>query len=167
MKNRTVIFGSIVVLVAAGIFLMMWRSKIMGPNARVTAGGLVAVSARGTPIPIPPALATAGADNTAFQESGSLLVSLALNPYPPTVTKASDFEVTLADATGRPMAGATISVNLTMPGMMMPPNQVTLEPAEAGIYRGTGRFTMRGPWRMEVIFTIGDQAQSVFFDVWL
>ena len=60
MAKKKVLFGSLIVLIAAVIFLMLWRSHIMGPNARVTAGGLVAVSANGTPIPVPVALAATG-----------------------------------------------------------------------------------------------------------
>jgi hypothetical protein len=169
MQKKVVILGSIVVLLASAIFLMIWRSQIMGPGARGTAGGLVAVDSKGTPIPIPAAQATAAKmnENTAFQQSGGYLVSLKLDPYPPTISIPSDFEVTLADAQGQTIAGATVSVDLTMPGMYMPPNKIDLSPANAGIYRGSGRFTMRGPWRLEVIITISDQTHSVFFDVWL
>ena len=60
MLKKTVLFGSIFVFLAAVVGLMLWRSHIMGPGARVTAGGLVAVSANGTPIPVPVALAATG-----------------------------------------------------------------------------------------------------------
>ena len=172
MKNRMVIFGSIIVLVAAGIFLMMWRSHIMGPGARLTAGGLVAVSSSGTPIPfqgtLPPCVnATGTCENTATQAVDGLLVSLTLNPYPPSMSKLSDFEITLADAGGQAISDATITLDLTMPGMYMPPNQLNLQQAGNGKYHASGRFTMRGPWRMEAVITIGVKTQSVYFDVWL
>jgi hypothetical protein len=169
MAKRVIVVGSIIVFVAAVIGLMLWRSHIMGPGARVSAGGLVAVSSNGTPIPVPIAQAGQGpvSENPAVQVAGNLQVSLGLDPYPPSVTKPGEFDVTLADVSGQAINDATISLDLTMPGMYMPPNQVTLQSLGAGKYRATGRFTMRGPWRIEVIITIAGKTQSVFFDVWL
>jgi hypothetical protein len=169
MEKKVVIFGSIIVILAGVIFLMLWRSHMMGPGARVSAGGLVAVSSEGTPMPLPAVQATKGIlpENTALQESGGLIVSLALNPYPPSTSKTSQFEVTLTDVDGQAIDNATISLDLTMPGMYMPPNLLNLQPAGAGKYSATGRFTMRGPWRMEAMIIIGGKTQSVFFDVWL
>jgi hypothetical protein len=169
MEKKIVIAVSIIVLLVGAIFLMMWRSHVMGPGGRLTAGGLMAVSAQGTPLPVPIAQAKAGdpPENTARQESGGLIVSLTLNPYPPSVSKASDFEISLTDANGQAVSDATISLDLTMPGMYMPPNLLTLEQKGEGKYNATGRFTMRGLWQMEAIITINGNKQSVFFDVWL
>ena len=85
MKNKAIIFGSIIVLLAGGIFLMLWRANIMGADAKRTAGGLVAVNSKGTPVPVPAGQAAAGGlpENTAMQEANGLLVSLTLAPYPP------------------------------------------------------------------------------------
>ena len=94
-------------------------------------------------------------------------MSLGLDPYPPSVTKSSDFEVILTDTAGKAVSGATISLDLTMPGMYMPPNQLQMQSSGEGKYHAAGRFTMRGPWRIEVIISMGGQSQSVFFDVWL
>jgi hypothetical protein len=169
MEKKIIIFGSLAVLLVGGIFLWMWRSHVMGPDARTSAGGLVAVLSDGTSIPAPPARAAAAKDpeNQAVQVTDGLLVSLALNPYPPSVTKSEDFAVTLADANGQAVSDAAIRLDLTMPGMTMPSNQFSLAPLGAGKYHASGRFTMRGPWRIEVILTISGKEQSVFFDVWL
>jgi hypothetical protein len=169
MEKKIIVFGSLAVLLVGGIFLWMWRSHVMGPDARTSAGGLVAVSSDGTPIPAPPARVAAGKDpeNQAVQVSGGLLVSLALNPYPPSVTKTEEFVVMLMDANGQAVSDAAIRVDLSMPGMMMPPNQFSLAPEGAGKYQASSRFSMRGPWRIEVILTISGKDQLVFFDVWL
>ncbi len=168
MTKKLVGVVFIVLLVfAAAAFMMMRRSHMMGAMAQVKVGDLHAVTASGTPMPVP---ASAGElpENTAIQESGGLLVSLALNPYPPTGSKSTDFDVTLADAaTGQPIADAAISLDLTMPGMYMPPNKPVMEPGQAGKYHASGLFTMRGLWRIEVIITRAGQTQSVFFDVGL
>jgi hypothetical protein len=159
----------VVVILAGGIFISMRRSHMMGAGSQVSAGGLVAVTSSGTPMPAPAAQTAAGKlpENMALQESGGLLVSLALNPYPPSGTQSSDFDVTLTDTSGQPVSDATVSLDLTMPGMWMPPNQLTADPVSAGKYHATGRFTMRGLWRIEVLLTRGGQKQSVFFDVGL
>jgi hypothetical protein len=169
MNKKTVLIVSLLVFLAAAASLMLWRSHIMGPDARVTAGGLVPVSASGTPIPSPLALSGSGpvTENPATQDAGDLRISLSLNPYPPTVSKSSEFTVTLTKVSGQAISDAAIRLDLTMPGMYMPPNQLTLLSAGNGTYTATGPFTMRGPWRIEVLITISGKTQSVFFDVWL
>ena len=169
MAKKVTLVAVLLVILAGGIFIGMRRSHMMGANSGVTPGGLIAVSAEGTPLPVPAAQASAGKlpENTALQESGGMLVSLALNPYPPTGSKSSDFDVTLTDASGQAIPDATLNLDLTMPGMWMPPNQLTMEPVSGGKYHASGRFTMRGLWRIEVLIQRGGQTQSVFFDVGL
>jgi hypothetical protein len=166
MAKKIALVGIILVIIAGGFFIMMRRSHMMGSGSQASAGGLVAVSPSGTPIPAPAAASNLPA-NTAMQAAGDLLVSLSLSPYPPSSGDASTFVVTLTDASGQPVSDATISLDLTMPEMWMPANQVTLTAGEAGKYQASGYFTMRGLWRIEVIITRGGQKQSVFFDVGL
>ena len=169
MAKKIALVGIILVIIAGGIFIMMRRSHMMGAGSQASAGGLVAVSSSGAPMPAPAAQAAAGdlPANTAMQASGDLFVSLSLSPYPPSGGDASTFVVTLEDATGKPVSDATISLDLTMPEMWMPANQVSLAASEAGKYQASGYFTMRGLWRIEVMITRGSQKQSVFFDVGL
>jgi len=166
MAKKVVLIGIILVVLAGGFLMMMRRSHMMSAGSQVPAGGLVAVSPQGTPIP-----ALAGADvlseNTAIQAAGDLLVSLSINPYPPASGSASQFIVNLSDAKNQPVSDAAISLDLTMPEMWMPPNQLNMVSGDAGKYEASGYFTMRGLWRIEVIITRGGQKQSVFFDVGL
>ena len=166
MAKKIALVGIIFVIIAGGFFIMMRRSRMMGAGSQVSAGGLVAVSSSGAPVPAPAAAGDLPA-NTAMQASGDLFVSLSLSPYPPSGGDASTFVVTLADASGTPVSDATISLDLTMPEMWMPANQVSLAASEAGKYQASGYFTMRGLWRIEVMITRGSQKQSVFFDVGL
>jgi hypothetical protein len=166
VTKKIVGIAVILVVLAGGIFMMLRRSQMMGAGSQASAGGLVAVSSNGTPLPAPAAAGNLPA-NTALQASGDLLVSLSLSPYPPSGGEASTFVVTLTDTGGKPVSDATISLDLTMPEMWMPANQVTLTAGEAGKYQASGYFTMRGLWRIEVIITRGGQKQSVFFDVGL
>jgi hypothetical protein len=166
MAKKVALIG-IILLIAAGVFFMMMRrSRMMGAGSQVSSGGLVAVSQNGTPLPVP---AAAGElpENTALQASGDLLVSLSITPYPPSGGDATNFVVNLTDASGQPVSDATISLDLTMPEMWMPPNQLNMVAGDAGKYQASGYFTMRGLWRIEVVITHGGQKQSVFFDVGL
>jgi hypothetical protein len=166
MAKKVALIGIILVIAAGVFFMMMRRSHMMGAGSQVSAGGLVAVSANGNPLPAP---AAAGKlpENTALQEAGNLLVSLSINPYPPSGGGSTDFVVNLTDANGQPVSDATISLDLTMPEMWMPPNQLNMVAGDAGKYQASGYFTMRGLWRIEVVITRGGQKQSVFFDVGL
>jgi hypothetical protein len=169
MKNKTILLGSIVVLVAAGIFLMLWRTRIMGAGAKMAPGNLVAVNAQGTPIEVPQGVRTAQLRNpgVALQQSEDMIVQIRLDPYPPTMSGSSTFEIILRNTSGTDITNATISLYLTMPGMWMPPNMLDLESQGDGRYVSTGHFTMRGMWRMEVTITLDGKIQSVFFNVWL
>ena len=165
----------VAVLALVVIFVMPRFQRMMGRggsgpgmmgSSGKAAGGLIAVSAQGTPIP-----ASAGGaklpENTATQKVGSLNVSLALSPYPPVGFQPANFNVTLTDDKGQPVTDAAITLDLTMPEMPMPSNQVEAKYSDSGLYQGGGRFTMRGWWRVEVIIQQGGQKTSAFFDVWL
>ena len=168
MDKKIIAVGIIILVIVVAVMAMNMRRASVLSQASQAAGGLVAVSADGTLIP-PPANAstTKLPENMAVQQAGDMTVSIALNPYPPTGYNPSDFEVTLTDANGQAISDATVTVNLTMPTMWMPPNQFPLTSAADGKYSATGQFTMRGLWRIEVIITRGSKTQSVFFDVWL
>jgi hypothetical protein len=177
-KSIGIIASGLLVLavLAVAVFFVMPRFQRMmsrgtsGPgmmgNSGKTAGGLTAVSAQGTPIPLPADSAKLP-ENAAMQTVGDLNVSLALSPYPPSGFQQSSFDVTLKDANGQAVSDATISLDLTMPEMPMPNNQVEAKYAQDGLYQGAGRFTMRGWWRIEVIIQRGSEKISTFFDVWL
>jgi hypothetical protein len=154
------------VVIMLGVVIMNMRRSRMMSQPLQTQGGLVAVSSNGAPIS-PPTAATSLPENMAAQQVGDMIVSIALDPYPPTGFNPADFEVTLTDANGQAINDATVSLDLTMPTMWMPPNQFPLTSASNGKYSATGQFTMRGLWRIEVIVTRGGKTQSAFFDVGL
>lgn len=176
MKRKTIgiiaVAGLLVVCVLA--FVALWMlprfQRMSGPGMMgggdQAAGGLTAVSPEGKAIPLP----VDGAklpENTAVQKVGSLNVSLALSPYPPVGFQESNFGITLKDEQGQAISDASVVLDLTMPAMPMPSNQVEAKYSDNGLYQGTGRFTMRGLWRIEVIIQRGGAKQSAFFDVGL
>lgn len=160
---------AVAVLVVFAVFAMnMRRSHMMGGAGSDLP--LIAVSTDGKQIPLPADVeAVTGklTENTAAQKSGDMIVSLALNPYPASAGNLSTFDVKLTDLSGKAIDDASISLDLTMPSMWMPPNQLTAELVADGKYTATGQFTMRGWWRIEVGITRGDNTQSVFFDLGL
>ena len=166
MAKKTVWVVIIVALLALGIFIAMRRSRMM--SGAGVQQDLVAVSVDGAQIP-PSAdiTSTTGklSKGVVAQKSGDMIASLSLNPYPPSVGQSSKFDVTLTDLNGKAIDDASISLDLTMPTMWMPPNQLTMEFISDGKYHAEGQFTMRGGWRIEVLITRGNEKQSVFFDV--
>jgi hypothetical protein len=128
-------------------------------------GGLVAVSPDGKPLAADPSNKLP--ENTVTQQVGNLSVSIALSPYPPVGFQKSDFDVSLTDEQGQPITDAKISLDLTMPGMWMPPNKLEAQHNGNGRYHAAGMFTMRDLWQIEVIIQRGEEKQSAFFDVWI
>jgi hypothetical protein len=103
--------------------------------------------------------------STASQKVGGMNVALELNPFPPASFQQASFNVKLTDDKGQAINDAKISLDLTMPGMWMPPSKPDAQALSDGAYRANARFTMRGWWRIEVIITRGAEKQSAFFDV--
>lgn len=63
------------------------------------------------------------------------------------------FEVDVFRPDGRPLEGARVAFDLTMPDMEMPLNrfEAPAVPGEPGRYRGEGTFTMKGRWQIEAV----------------
>jgi hypothetical protein len=134
-------------------------------NSGHAPGGLVAVSPEGKPLAIDSMIKLP--ENTAAQKVGNLNVMLALSPYPPASFQNGDFNITLTDDKGQAVSDAKISVDLTMPGMWMPPNKPEAQNVGNGKYHASAFWTMRDMWQIEVIIQRGGSKQSAFFDVWL
>jgi len=148
---------------------MMSGSPIVPPGYTPPSGGvggLVAVTADGKMIPAP-SDAPKLPENTAAQKVGNLNVTLAISPFPPGSFQNGSFDITLIDDKGQAVTDAQISLDLTMPGMWMPPSKPNAQAIGTGKYHATAFWTMRGLWQIEIIITRGNQKQSAFFDVWL
>lgn len=139
------------------------RRGMMGGGGQA-AGGLVPVSRDGNTLKNSIANLP---DGSAAQKIGNWNVTLALSPYPPVSFQKGDFAVTLTDDKGQAITDAQVSLDLTMPGMWMPPSKPNATHVGSGKYQASAMWTMRGQWRIEVIITRGAEKQSAFFDVWL
>ncbi len=76
----------------------------------------------------------------------------------PARTGDNTFEVRVNDASGAPVTGADVVVQLFMPAMPtmnMPPmrNEAKLPPVGGGVYRGPGQVMMAGRWDVTVTVT--------------
>ena len=80
------------------------------------------------------------------------------------ILKDYEFFVTLADAAGQPVDGATLYLDLEMPGMPMGSNQPLADPLGGGQYRIKGVFTMEGDWRVTVHATVAGKEYAATFD---
>jgi hypothetical protein len=138
---------------------------MMGGNSNQPAGNLVAVSADGKTIATPNGVTLP--EGTAMQIAGKTNVTLAITPYPPVSFQTGNFNITLKDDKGQAITDAKISLDLTMPGMWMPPSKPTAQSAGDGNYKASAPWTMRGLWRIEVIIERGGEKTSALFDVTL
>jgi hypothetical protein len=77
-----------------------------------------------------------------------------------------DYElfVTLKDASGAAIDGATVFVEMSMPAMPMPPQQPIADSLGGGRYRLKNAFTMEGDWRVDVHAMIAGKEHIATFD---
>jgi len=97
--------------------------------------------------------------------SASATAALDLEPYPPVPLEETRLELTLRDAAGRPLPGATVRLDLTMPAMEMPPNRPAMTDAGNGLYRARAIFTMAGDWQIQVDAALGQGSERFTFMV--
>lgn len=85
---------------------------------------------------------------------------------PQEVEILKDYEifVTLTDAAGHPVDGASVFLDLTMPAMPMGANQPLAEPLGQGRYRVKGVFTMEGDWQVSVHANVAGKEYVARFD---
>jgi len=66
---------------------------------------------------------------------------------------------------GETIKGAQVFYDLTMPGMVMPPNQPQAREEGQGVYLAKATFTMAGEWRVEATVSYGKQMATFAFDL--
>jgi hypothetical protein len=169
MNKKTTLV--VIAVVVVGVLLLGVMVMRMRRGAMMMGGGsdmpLKAVSSEGTDISLSEEVKAVTGEllmGASAQKVGDMIVQINLNPYPPAVA-SNEFTVTLTDASGQAINDATVSLDLTMPAMHMPPNQPELPFVADGKYAGSAPFTMRGWWRIEVIITRGGEKRSAFFDL--
>ncbi len=82
--------------------------------------------------------------------AGGLTARLTMSPHPASVMKPLRLEVALSDGSGRPVAGRTVTFDLSMPSMTMAPDRPSVRESGKGVYTATTLLPMSGKWRLTV-----------------
>lgn len=100
---------------------------------------------------------------TPVQRNANLQTALTVAPASPKELDPASFTVSLMDGDKRPVLGAQVVAALDMPTMEMDTTTVAFQDRGDGTYRGTGRFSMAGAWRVTVTATrSGQKAVQTF-----
>jgi hypothetical protein len=83
--------------------------------------------------------------------SSSYTAVLLTKPARPAPMQVTVLELTLTDAQGRPVTGAAVTMELTMPSMSMPPNRPLVYELGNGVYASQALFTMAGEWEVHAL----------------
>ncbi len=84
-------------------------------------------------------------------------------PQDALLLKSYDLVLTLTDADGRPVEGAQVFLDMTMPAMPMGQNQPIAEPLGGGRYRVQAIYNMEGDWRITANATVDGKRYSAGF----
>jgi hypothetical protein len=106
----------------------------------------------------------ARAGYTAQQQVVDGLTIALERPQQIAVLQDYEFFVTLTDAAGQRVDGATVYLEQDMPGMTMTSNQPLGEALGNGQYRIKGVFTMDGAWRIVIHAGVGGKDYAATFD---
>ncbi len=88
---------------------------------------------------------------------------LTIAPFPVKVMQETKLQLKLLDKDGKPITGAKVSFDLTMPSMMMPTNQTPATEGPNGIYSASVFFSMGGGWNVNCLVSRGGQNDRVVF----
>ncbi len=84
-----------------------------------------------------------------------LMIELAVEPHPPAVGEAT-LVITVTDADGAPVEGATVAVHGDMDHAGMEPVDGESDEGAQGVYRVPFTWTMGGGWILDVTVTLPD-----------
>ena len=109
--------------------------------------------------------ACGGASGTSVEQKTVDGLTIALErPQKIALLEDCEYTVTLTDASGQPVDGATVFLEQDMPAMPMKSNQPLGEPVGAGKYRIKNAFTMEGDWVLKIHATAGGKEYVATFE---
>jgi YtkA-like len=98
-----------------------------------------------------------------FAQTGSeMSMTLQVDPFPPRSMREATFTITVADLSGVPLEGATVTCDMTMPAMPMPANRPEAVEGDPGVYTAQVLFTMAGGWEAAVQVALPDGRAETF-----
>lgn len=111
------------------------------------------------------AACAAGAPQTIAQRQvvDGLAVTLE-RPAQTVALRDTEITVTLADAAGQPVDGASVYLDQVMPGMVMGVNQPIADALGGGRYRVRTTFSMDGNWQTQVHIRAGGKEYVAGFE---
>jgi nitrous oxide reductase accessory protein NosL len=96
------------------------------------------------------------------QVNNGYTAQLTISKDPVPVMKETVLTLTLRDAAGQPVQPTSVSFDLTMPGMTMPPNKPEAAKKDNGVYEAPAIFTMEGDWRCLAAVELPDGSSLEF-----
>ncbi len=97
---------------------------------------------------------------------GELRLALSTVPDPPASRTEVIMRITVTDQAGKPVDGARVELSADMTTMSHPGVGGVLADKGGGIYEGTAKFVMGGPWRVVVVATKdGGKRTTGTFDI--
>lgn len=102
-------------------------------------------------------------ENTAVQTGNQ--AELAITPLEPVSLQSTTLEIKLTSSQDTPIAGAVISLDLSMPAMTMPKNNPSVTESGNGLYQAEAVFTMPGEWLIRAEIKTGTGIEVFDFPV--
>ncbi len=148
---------------ATGMVNMMNSMMVGGSPMRNMKMGKMDMKMAEMPTPTPEEARTAS-DDTAVpaKDASAMTVTAAATPNPPVVGD-NTLDVTVADASGKPVTGLKLAATVAMVSMDMGTAHPAVTEIGGGKYRTTVNFSMAGPWRVTVAGDGGKVKQSFDF----
>jgi nitrogen fixation protein FixH len=103
------------------------------------------------------------APTVAVTKAAGSSATLGIDPNPPSAMQEVTLRLTLRDAQDRPLSGATVQLDLTMPGMQMPVNRPQVMEVGDGVYQARALLTMAGEWQVRAdVSSAGGREEFTF-----
>lgn len=83
---------------------------------------------------------------------------------PPKLLDKAELVVRLTDASGNPVDGADVYLDMSMASMPMGSNKPIAQGEGGGVYRASGAFDMVGDWTVTVHATVGGKEHKASFN---
>lgn len=93
---------------------------------------------------------TAAPATAAQTQGNALVVSAAFNPNPPSAKGTDRIIVSVRDASGKPVRGATVKIATSMPTMAMKGADVVARESSPGTYTANAKLNYATKWAFEI-----------------
>lgn len=148
---------------ATGMVNMMNSMMVGGSPMQKMKMGKMDMKMAEMPAPTPEEARTASDDTMASTKDASAMTVTAAATANPPVVGDNTLDVTVTDASGKPITGLKLAATVAMVSMDMGTAHPAVTEIGGGKYRTTVSFSMAGPWRVTVAGDGGKVKQSFDF----